>query len=302
MDTEKTNYNHSTERTNNSIIELKELVYAPLQAISDANLRLSTNIVEFLSSTGDLVTDKDGNLTAQLHSIQMQYKQLRTDVDDNTVADHIGLEVPLLSIYPLTSLKVSKTKVSFNLNVNNMKSEENSVKIYAQFCAKKQRQTANLASINFDVELESVPASEGLARFVDLLNANMTPKRIATEILDDEGYVLTGEKRKNYEDRIAILERETEINNKLNEIRKLLRSKNKALKTLTNGMDYDEYTENMNYGDKEQENAEITELCNSIKEYRSIRENLEEQLKEIQNEKMALIINDQEPEKKNEEK
>jgi hypothetical protein len=294
MDTKKTSNNHSTERKNNSIIELKELVYAPLQAISDANLRLSTNIVEFLSSTGDLVTDKDGNLTAQLHSIQMQYKQLRTDVDGNTVADHIGLEVPLLSIYPLTSLKVSKTKISFNLNVNNMKSEENSVKIYAQFCAKKQRQTANAACINFDVELESVPASEGLARFVDLLNANMTPKRIATEILDDEGYVLTGEKRKIYEDRIAILERETEINNKLNEIRRLLRSKNKTLRTLTGGMDYDEYIENMNYGDKEQENAEITELCNSIKEYRSIRENLEEQLKEIQNEKIALIIPDKE--------
>jgi hypothetical protein len=288
------------EKKNNSIIELKELVYAPLQAISDANVRLSTNIVEFLSSTGDLVTDKDGNLMAQLHNIQMQYKQLRTDADDNTVADLIGLEVPLLSIYPLTSLKVSKTKISFNLNVKNMKAEEDSVKIYAQFCAKKQRENANLASINFDVELESVPASEGLARFIDLLNANMTPKVISTEILDNEGYVLTGEKRKQYEERIALLERETEINSKLLEIIRILRSKNIALKTLTGGLDYDECIESNNYNEKDQENEEIIDLIHSIKEYRDIRENLEEQLNEIQNEKMALITNDKEPEKKDE--
>jgi hypothetical protein len=283
-----------TEKKNNSIIELKELVYAPLQAISDANLRLSTNIVEFLSSTGDLVTDKDGNLMAQLHNIQMQYKQLRTDASDNTVADLIGLEVPLLSIYPLTSLKVSKTKISFNLNVNNMKAEEGVIKIYAQFCAKKQRENANLACINFDVELESVPASEGLARFTDLLNANMTPKVISTEILDNEGYVLTGEKRKQYEERIALLEREAEINGKLLEINKILRSKNMALKTLTGGLDYDECIESNNYNDKNQENEEIIDLIHSIKEYRAIRENMEEQLNEIQNEKMALITNDQE--------
>jgi hypothetical protein len=283
-----------TEKKNNSIIELKELVYAPLQAISDANLRLSTNIVEFLSSTGDLVTDKDGNLMAQLHNIQMQYKQLRTDADDNTVADLIGLEVPLLSIYPLTSLKVAKTKLSFSLNVKNMKAEEDAVKIYAQFCAKKQRENANLASINFDVELESVPASEGLARFIDLLNANMTPKVISTEILDSEGYALTGEKRKQYEERIALLERETEINGKLMEVIKILRSKNTALKTMTGGLDYDECVESNNYNEKNQENEEIIDLISSIKEYRDIRENMEEQLNEIQNEKMALITNEEE--------
>jgi hypothetical protein len=283
-----------TEKKNNSIIELKELVYAPLQAISDANLRLSKNIVEFLSSTGDLVTDKDGNLMAQLHNIQMQYKQLRTDADDNTVADLIGLEVPLLSIYPLTNLKVSKTKLSFSLNVKNMKAEEDAVKIYAQFCAKKQRENANLAGINFDVELESVPASEGLARFIDLLNANMTPKVISTEILDSEGYVLTGEKRKQYEERIALLERETEINSKLMEVIKILRSKNTALKTLTGGLDYDECIESNNYNEKDQENEEIIDLIHSIKEYRDIRENMEEQLNEIQNEKMALITNEEE--------
>jgi hypothetical protein len=228
----------------------------------------------------------------------MQYKQLRTDADDNTVADLIGLEVPLLSIYPLTSLKVSKTKISFNLNVKNMKAEENSIKIYAQFCAKKQRENANLAGINFDVELESVPASEGLARFIDLLNANMTPKIISTEILDNEGYVLTGKKRKQYEERIALLERETEINNKLLEIIKILRSKNKALKTLTGGLDYDECLENSNYNNNDQKNEEITGLINTIKEYRDIRENLEGQLNAIQNEKMALITNNQKPEEK----
>lgn len=41
-------------QTDNTV-ELKDLVYAPLHAISAANIRLSSSIVDFLASTGDLI-------------------------------------------------------------------------------------------------------------------------------------------------------------------------------------------------------------------------------------------------------
>jgi hypothetical protein len=89
-------------------------------------------------------------------------------------------------------------------------------------------------------------------------------------------------------------ERETEIKKKLRKIKKLIRGKNKSLSTKT-GMDYDEYLGSPDYTENQQD-EEIVELCKTIMEYREIRDELEEQLDELQKEKVAHIFNNQEPE------
>jgi len=283
--------NNRGSRRNNAV-ELKELVYAPLHAVSEANMRLSSNIVDFLASTGDMDADSAGNPTVHLHTIQMQYQQLRNDADENTVAERIGLEIPLLSIYPLSSLKVSKTKVSFDVEVKNMITVDDSVKIYTQVCAKKQRQNANHARFSFEMELESVPVSEGLARFVDTLNAQATPKRIYTKPLDESGNVLTGKGLEDYNRRMELIEREKELNSKLDEIKEMIRGKNNLLNAKV-GMGYDEYIENRSYSGEEPEDEEVTDLCASIKEYKEISGDLEVQLDELEKEKIAYHFQDE---------
>jgi len=273
-------------------VELRDLVYAPLHAVSEANMRLSSNIVDFLASTGDLSTDNAGNPTVHLHTMQMQYQQLRNDAEENTVAERIGLEIPLLSIYPLSSLKVSKTKVAFDVEVKGMKSVGDAVKIYTQVCSKKQRDNANHGRFSFEVELESVPVSEGLARFVDTLNAQSTPKRLHTKPLDESGNVLTGKELADYNQRMELIEREKELNEKLNEIREMIRGKNNALISKT-GMSYDEYIEHLKFSETEAEDEEVAELCGAIVEYREIENDLEAQLDEIKKEKIAQQFRDE---------
>jgi hypothetical protein len=267
-------------------VELKDLVYAPLQAVSEANMRLSSNIVDFLASTGDMCADDAGKPTVHLHTIQMQYQQLRNDAEDNAVAERIGLEIPLLSIYPLSCLKVSKTKVAFDVEVKDTKSVGDSVKIYTQVCSKKQRETANQARFSFEVELESVDISEGLARFVDTLNAQATPKRVSSKPLDKSGNALVGKELTDYNQRMELIEREKELRDKLGEVTEAIREKNNILAGKT-GMNYDEYVEHLNYTKTEPEDEEAAELCGSIEEYRKISDDLEEQLSELRKEKIA---------------
>jgi hypothetical protein len=281
---------------NNNIAELKELVYAPLQALSEANVKLNSSIVDYISTVSELNNDEAGNYTAHLNTIQMQYKQLRSDADDNTVTDLIGLEIPLLSICPLSALKISKTKVAFNMEIKEINVSDESVKIYTQVCSEKQRKSANVPRIKYEIELESAPISEGLARFIDVLNVNSTPKQIFTKPLDESGNELKGEELEFYKERLNYMEQEAELNEKLREIKKMIRNKNKML-SIKIGMNYDEYLESPDYDKENHEDKTVFELCNSIAEYREIRENIEEQLEELQKKKVLHYFNDQEAEK-----
>ncbi len=94
------------------LVELRDIVYAPLSAVSFANIQLSSNIVDFLAATGDASTDQLGKTTVSLRTIQMLYESVKNDANDNAVADSISLELPLLSIFPLSTLKVSRSKIS----------------------------------------------------------------------------------------------------------------------------------------------------------------------------------------------
>jgi hypothetical protein len=273
----------------NNAVELKELVYAPLHAVSEANMRLSTNIVDFVASTGDLDADSAGNTMVNLKTIQMQYQQLRSDSEDNAVAERIGLELPLLSIYPLSSLRVSKTKIAFDVEVKDTRVENNSVKVYTQVCARSPRDGANHARFSFEVELESVPVSEGLARFVDTLNAKATPKRLHAKPLDESGNALTGKDLEDYNKRMELAEREKELERRLGEAKEIIRSKNSVLNAKI-GMDYDQYVEHLEYAKDEVEDEEAAELRKSIGEYRGICGDLEGQLAEIKEERSRLRL------------
>jgi len=272
-------------------MELKELVYAPIYAVSEANMRLGSNIVDFIATTGDINADETGKQVVHLKTMQMQYQQLRNDADDNTVSERIGLEVPLLSIYPLSSLKIAKSKISFDVEVKNIINSGDSAKIMAQVCSKKERSSSNQPRFHFNVELESVPVSEGLARFVDTLNAQAVPKRINTKPLDDSGNALTGKELEEYKQRMELIDRETELNKKLNEIKEMIRTKNISMNEKTR-MDYDEYLKNRNYSNDISEEEEIIDLCKSIKEYKEICIDLEDQLAKLNEEKITRRFNE----------
>jgi hypothetical protein len=272
-------------------LELKDLVYAPLRAASDANIRLSAGIVDFLASTGDLSRDANGKAVVQLKTIQMLYEQLRTDSMDNTVADSIGLEVPLLSIYPLSSLKISKTKVAFDAEIRSFSVTDGDVKIYTQVCAKNERDGANQARVSYKIELDSAPISEGLARFIDTLNTQAIPKLMSSKPVDNSGRRLSGTELEEYERQAEFRARENKLLAKLNDLKELTRAKNNALK-LETGMDFDEYRDHIAYLEKSGETAAIPEAYSEIKEYQEISAGVEARLDKLRRRMVFVKINE----------
>jgi len=270
----------SEKKQMDNAIELQDLVYAPLGAVADANIRLSSSIVDFLASTGDLSTDSAGEKVIKLRTIQMMYEQLRSDSMNNSVADCIGFEIPLLSIYPLSALKVSKTKVSFGAEIRSMQNTTDGLKIYTQVSSSNQRKGAVQPLINYEVELDSSTISEGLARFVDILNTQAMPKLLHSMPVDNKGSKLTGEALEEYERAMAHKKDEADLNIKLNEIREQIRIQNNVLK-LETGMNYDEYKAHLEHTKETDTTESILEAYLQIEKFQAISADLEAQLSEL---------------------
>lgn len=271
-----------------SAVELRDLVYAPLGAVADANIRLSSNIVDFLASTGDLNTDSSGRPVVRLRTLQMMYEQLGSDVLDNAVTDSIGLEIPLLSIYPLSSLKVSKTKVSFGAEIRSMTETKDGLKVFTQASSANQRDGSVQACISYEVEMDSVPISEGLARFVDILNTQAIPRRIHSNPVDSSGRRLTGRELELYNKMIELRERENQLTLRLNEMRELTRIENGRLE-MEAGMNFDEYREHLEHlRNSTDEDVTPLEPFVLIEEYMAISSEIETQIADVRRDIVAL--------------
>jgi len=271
------------------MVELKDLVYAPLGAVADANIRLSANIVDFLANTGDLTADATGNPMVRLRTIQMLYDQLRSDAMENTVADSIGLEIPLLSVYPLSALKVSKTKVSFGAEIVSMRETKEGLSICTQVSSKNQRQHKGNAQITYEIELNSTPISEGLARFVDTLNTQAIPRRIHSKPVDSSGRRLTGRELEEYRHFMALKEREEGLLSRINDLRESIRVQNSTL-AMETGMNFDEYTAHCVHLNAQGAAEEVPEVYTQIGNLRTVVADLEAQLNTLRQEIIAVKI------------
>lgn len=262
-------------------IELRDVVYAPLHAISYANIQLSSDIVKFLAATGDPNTDALGKTTINLRTVQMMYEQVVNDANDNTVSDSISLEVPLLSIYPLSTLKISKSKVSFSAEVREVQTINGHPRIMAELAGSSPQRAGNCPGIHFEVELEGVPAAEGLARFVDTLNSNAVPKQLSRRPLDEKGNKLTGADLQRYEQQMENTRKQRRMQAHLAEADEMIRLKNSELKALT-GLDYEECTAAV----PQPAQPEVQQILRSIADFKEIKLAMEQSLERFKAENL----------------
>ncbi len=268
------------------MVELRDLVYAPLQAVSFANIQLSSNIVDFLAATGDPSTDPLGKTTISLRTIQMLYESVKNDANDNAVSDSISLEVPLLSIFPLSTLKVSKSKISFSTQVRDVQNVGGQPKVLAELAGSNPKRTAHSPAIHFEVELEGVQVAEGLARFVDTLNSNAVPKQLARRPLDEKGNKLTGPDLERYERQMETARRERQMQAHLAEADDMIRVKNNELKMET-GMEYEEF---LTVKNQMECSPAATGAAEAIAEFKSIRQSIEQSLEQLRAEQLKERI------------
>lgn len=168
-------------------ILLEDLVYAPLHALVKANQELQAQVVETIKSMGE--SKQNGKEeTIHLSNINIAYDQLHPETEESCSVDKLQVQVPLLSIVPVTALSVEKAEISFSAEVKAVTNEAGEKKINARVCAPALRDSDFLPKVSYKLQISSVPANEGFLRLTDMLSVNQVAKK-----LDSTPIVLDGE-------------------------------------------------------------------------------------------------------------
>lgn len=173
----------SKENTGNVIdsdfIPLEDLVYAPLYALAKSNQQLKSNIIESIKSMGKAEhTNKEEII--HLDHMNIAYDQVKQDEEGYSV-DNLQLEVPLLSIIPMNQLNVDKAEIDFSTEVKAVLDKENQkTQIQARICSPSQRESDFLPKVSYKLQVQSLPATEGILRLIDSLSSSQVAKKLNT--------------------------------------------------------------------------------------------------------------------------
>lgn len=167
----------SGEIMDNDFIPLDDLVYAPLHALAQSGHRLRAQIVDAIKSMG---TSKQSGQeeTIHLNNINIAYDQLHPEEEGYSV-DSLQVQVPLLSIVPVTNLNVEKAEIDFSTEIKAVNNEETGeTNISARICAPSQRDSDFLPKVSYKLQISSIPATEGLLRLTDALSSSQVAKKM----------------------------------------------------------------------------------------------------------------------------
>lgn len=197
-------------------IPLDALVYAPLHALAESNRQLRAQIVEAIKSMG--TQRYNGNEeTTHLDNINIAYDQIRQEGEEGYSVDNLQVQVPLLSIVPVSNLNVDKAEISFSTEVKAvMDDDSKEPQIRARMCAPSQRDSDFLPKVSYKLSVVSVPATEGIMRLGDTLSANQVAKRI-----DNTPIVLNGDL--GNEEQKAIMQETKQLRAKVSKLEQLYR-------------------------------------------------------------------------------
>jgi hypothetical protein len=200
-------------------VNLRQLIYASLEPIVEANAQMSQSMVDtIMKFSDDKGHDEDGYPLAQLKTLQLIYDQIRHDDLDMLYSEKIGLEIPLLSIIPLSGLKVSKSKVRFSTEVQEVECNNGQVDIFTKVTAAGSDRSEQTSRIDFEIEIENEPVVEGMARFIDQLGQNFIPIVREKKHLDLEGNELNAEDQQNHEVRKQLYRKELRLSRLLSQL------------------------------------------------------------------------------------
>lgn len=160
-------------------IPLDDLVYAPLHALAKSNQQLRAQVVDAIKSMGTL-RQNGTEESVRLNNINIAYEQVRPEGNDGYSVDNLQMQVPLLSIVPITNLNVEKAEIDFSTEVKAEKDDEGKCSITARICSPEQRESDFLPRVTYKMKIRSLPATEGVMRLTDLLSTNQIAKKTDT--------------------------------------------------------------------------------------------------------------------------
>lgn len=168
------------EIMDNDFILLDDLVYAPLHALAKSNHQLRAEVVEAIRGMGTSRQDGQEEII-HLDNINIAYDQIHPEGEDGYSVDNLQVQVPLLSIIPVTNLGVDKAEISFSTEIKAVNNEQTGeTKINARICAPSQRDSDFLPKVSYKLQVSSIPATEGILRLTDTLSTNQVAKKTDT--------------------------------------------------------------------------------------------------------------------------
>ncbi|MDE7161232.1 MAG: DUF2589 domain-containing protein, partial [Anaeroplasmataceae bacterium] len=95
--------------------------------------------------------------------------------------DNLQLELPLLYIIPMNQLNVDKAEIDFSTEVKAVVDKENQkTQIQARICSPSQRESDFLPKVSYKLQVQSLPATEGILRLIDSLSSSQVAKKLNT--------------------------------------------------------------------------------------------------------------------------
>ena len=185
-------------------IPLDDLVYAPLYAIAKSNQQLRADILQSIRAMG---TSKQNGQEEVIHmnNINIAYDQIRPEGDDGYSVDNLQVQVPLLSMVPVTNLGVDKAEINFSTEVKAVDNPNTGErKINARICSPSQRESDFLPKISYKLQVSSIPATEGILRLTDALSSSQVATKIGSTPIAISGDFGTDE-QKNIIQKIKVL-------------------------------------------------------------------------------------------------
>lgn len=211
----------------NKFTYLEYLVAAPLHALASSNALLSSYIKNVIDASGTQTVINDDSIT-MLNNVNLGYKQVKQGLGNSQIKEDMMLQVPLLSIMPLSNLQIKKAKIDFNAEVRGTQDSENKYHYQARVCAPESRMTDFLPKIHFEIEVESTDLTEGMARSLDVLNTNQIPKKLNVQAVNPSGAVLVGCEQEAYDQHQKII---TTLNQIASAKEKILQAKESLIVT-----------------------------------------------------------------------
>ena len=180
-------------------IPLDDLVYAPLHALARSNQLLRAQVVDAIRDMGTL-RQNGSEETILLNNINIAYDQVRPEGEEGYSVDNLQMQVPLLSIVPITNLNVEKAEIDFSTEVMAEKGEEGQCAITARICSPSQRESDFLPRVTYKMRISSLPATEGVMRLTDMLSSNQLAKKTDTTPVAVDGNLGSDDQKNTWQE------------------------------------------------------------------------------------------------------
>lgn len=196
-------------------IPLDDLVYAPLHALALSNEQLRARVVDAIKNMGT-VKQNGSEEIVKLNNINIAYEQVRPESGEGYNVDNLQMQVPLLSIIPITNLNVDKAEIDFDAEIKAEKGEQGQYIINGRICSPEQRESDFLPRVSYRMRISSLPATEGVMRLTDTFSSNQVTKKLDTTPVAVDGNL-------GSDDQKELWQETTMLKNKINRLRRLYR-------------------------------------------------------------------------------